>query len=637
MDDFNWRTYLERYKDLVDAGIRTEKDAISHYKKHGKKEGRIGYKKQLLCYFHTLNQDTFINSYIISMIQKFLKLGFELKFYTNSPIILGYYDFDINYMIYDEETEFFNFSSSVNINQYSHVLKINDSIILPINGMNSMIIAFNYYRSKFKIWGHWGKNNFLLPSFVDISTDYINNYNIKDYSKIGYLVNIDDYSDEITDIFKYENDSWIYRNDIFSLGVLQLQYIFNYRELFPLYNFGSIRVTNNQLNLITCKKLYILYVDPLTNISSGNSNTTLNLIKKISKYLYDVEIVLIDLNNDINHNIDIIDKNIFSNHYYLVICNHHSLNYHPSCISVNNFIDFIPKRKTFLYTFWELDRFSDQFQYEMRNIDVVLVSSEYNMETYRNNIIKFNMNQQVEYIRYFDYSLLNDISNSDINIKKELGWENKIVFFLIFSFNSDENRKNPEDVVKVFLKLTEKYGNIKLFIKSNPAGIRFSNEYKYGSKIFISDKICECPDDVNIFHLNDYISSDEINSLYKSFDFYFSLQRSEGLGIPFLKAFEYGIHCITTGYSSVSEFCNEENSTLVDYELRNVEIVSSLNKVYRISDAKWAYPNLEDCYVKISNIIDNYDEYINRRLNIKNSLYEYYMINDLKIIRSIFT
>lgn len=40
-EDFDWKFYLDYYKDLTDTGLRTERDAINHYINHGKYENRI--------------------------------------------------------------------------------------------------------------------------------------------------------------------------------------------------------------------------------------------------------------------------------------------------------------------------------------------------------------------------------------------------------------------------------------------------------------------------------------------------------------------------------------------------------------------------------------------------------------------
>lgn len=44
--DFDWKFYLEYYKDLRLAGIKTERDAKFHYLNDGQREGRI-YNERL--------------------------------------------------------------------------------------------------------------------------------------------------------------------------------------------------------------------------------------------------------------------------------------------------------------------------------------------------------------------------------------------------------------------------------------------------------------------------------------------------------------------------------------------------------------------------------------------------------------
>ncbi len=38
---FDWKYYLDHYKDLRENGIISEKQAFDHFTKHGRNEGRI--------------------------------------------------------------------------------------------------------------------------------------------------------------------------------------------------------------------------------------------------------------------------------------------------------------------------------------------------------------------------------------------------------------------------------------------------------------------------------------------------------------------------------------------------------------------------------------------------------------------
>ena len=46
--DFDPDFYLNYYKDLKLAGIKTDKEALNHYINYGKKEGRYANSKQLI-------------------------------------------------------------------------------------------------------------------------------------------------------------------------------------------------------------------------------------------------------------------------------------------------------------------------------------------------------------------------------------------------------------------------------------------------------------------------------------------------------------------------------------------------------------------------------------------------------------
>ena len=46
-EHFDYKFYLHLYKDLYKSGIKTEKDAKTHYINHGKKENRLINEDQI--------------------------------------------------------------------------------------------------------------------------------------------------------------------------------------------------------------------------------------------------------------------------------------------------------------------------------------------------------------------------------------------------------------------------------------------------------------------------------------------------------------------------------------------------------------------------------------------------------------
>ena len=57
MNDFDWKYYVNYYKDLRKAGINTKEKAYNHWIKYGKKEKRI-CKKEINTNLSNLNNIT---------------------------------------------------------------------------------------------------------------------------------------------------------------------------------------------------------------------------------------------------------------------------------------------------------------------------------------------------------------------------------------------------------------------------------------------------------------------------------------------------------------------------------------------------------------------------------------------------
>ncbi len=77
--------------------------------------------------------------------------------------------------------------------------------------------------------------------------------------------------------------------------------------------------------------------------------------------------------------------------------------------------------------------------------------------------------------------------------------------------------------------------------------------------------------------------------------------RAEGFGLPIAESMYFGLPVITTGYSGQMDFCNSENSYLVDYEI--TDSVASQN--YQLG-SKWAEPSQQDLQTKLRYVFENY-------------------------------
>ena len=96
-----------------------------------------------------------------------------------------------------------------------------------------------------------------------------------------------------------------------------------------------------------------------------------------------------------------------------------------------------------------------------------------------------------------------------------------------------------------------------------------------------------------IFIINQYLSYQDVLTLYASSDVIVSLHRSEGLGLSLMEAMSLSKPVITTDWSGNTDFANSNNSCLVDYRL--VPTVSNhpaYKKELLVAKSHWAEPNI---------------------------------------------
>ena len=91
--------------------------------------------------------------------------------------------------------------------------------------------------------------------------------------------------------------------------------------------------------------------------------------------------------------------------------------------------------------------------------------------------------------------------------------------------------------------------------------------------------------------LSDQVAYQQLPSLYRAAQCLVAPSRGEGWGRPHHEAMMMGVPVIGTGWSGNTEFMNEENSYLLDYQLTSVQGVESAFKIY--DGHEWAEPSSE--------------------------------------------
>ena len=161
--------------------------------------------------------------------------------------------------------------------------------------------------------------------------------------------------------------------------------------------------------------------------------------------------------------------------------------------------------------------------------------------------------------------------------------ENAFLFVFAFDCNSFVSRKNPQAVVKAFIKAFSPDDNVGLILKA---------AYPERVKNIMDDMLEEMERFPQIYYIDKYLSPEELRTLLHASNAFISLHRSEGFGLLPLEAMSLGTPVVATEWSGNLEYMNHMNAALVGYELVpvNGEYVGSAPG----DEQTWAEANVEE-------------------------------------------
>jgi glycosyltransferase involved in cell wall biosynthesis len=163
-------------------------------------------------------------------------------------------------------------------------------------------------------------------------------------------------------------------------------------------------------------------------------------------------------------------------------------------------------------------------------------------------------------------------------------------------------RKGIDLLLKAYSELFSNNDDVCLVIK-DMGGSSFYNGQNFSEKIFEFKKTENNPE---IEYIDSFLSEKEITGLYKSCNVLAHPYRGEGFGMPILEAMACGLPAIVTNGGACLDFCNEQNSILVDadkvyYKDRKVGDDETV-------DYPWLFePSIEDLKNKMKLVYNNFD------------------------------
>lgn len=228
------------------------------------------------------------------------------------------------------------------------------------------------------------------------------------------------------------------------------------------------------------------------------------------------------------------------------------------CVKVwhqHDMAQFIGKGEHIGFPIFELDTFSDLEKHHLSSVDRLFVCSEWAKKVVYNQIEKLEID---EALGWASYSVDVIPLGVDMNIFKpaEALKNDKFIFF---NCGKWEIRKGHDILIEAFKQVAKEYDNVELWMMcSNP--FNSPEENNRWHQLYNHPKVKLIPRAETQSQVYNIMS--QVNcGVFPS--------RGEGWNLELLEMMACGKNVITTDYSAHTEFCNNDNSSLI--EIQNTE------------------------------------------------------------------
>jgi glycosyltransferase involved in cell wall biosynthesis len=199
-----------------------------------------------------------------------------------------------------------------------------------------------------------------------------------------------------------------------------------------------------------------------------------------------------------------------------------------------------PQRKIG-YFLWELPDFPSQFTAALQLVDHIWCPTRFVQQAFFAKSRQLTLSLPLPVVQH---------PPTGRKFRKELQVPAKaFVCLFMFDLHSTLTRKNPQAVLRVYLKFAEDHPTAYLFLKVS----RWQN--------MGPDALAWVPRHPRIKIIQDTLSPGELTDLYNSANCYLSLHRSEGFGRTLVEALQNGLHVVSTDFSGPKDYLTPDNPT----------------------------------------------------------------------------
>jgi glycosyltransferase involved in cell wall biosynthesis len=180
-----------------------------------------------------------------------------------------------------------------------------------------------------------------------------------------------------------------------------------------------------------------------------------------------------------------------------------------------------------------------------------------------------------------------DLKPMKVNTKKK---------FIFLNVGSGFPRKGIDVLIKAYTEEFSKDDAVCLVLKT------FPNIHNKVSELINTFTKQNSPE---IIHIDRDISETELVSLHKRCNCFVTSTRGEGFGLPIAEAMLCKMPVIATNHGGHLDFCDEENSYLINFEL--VPSKSHLKVEHAIPGSTWAEPDVQHLKQLMRHVYENRD------------------------------